>query len=178
MVPIRTSILYKFWISSTEHLARDSTKNVSTILSPNQVFDSLLKFNETQSWRSALAATVPKRKGFIIDAELWTKIYRTKVSVRWKKISMKIWKKKSDFFSIKKLDNVMFRMLEGRPCHTIYVNNLNDKVKKLELIRSLYSLFSSYGMVMSNSIALKSGQEDVALIPPLILILNSILIQF
>jgi len=39
-------------------------------------------------------------------------------------------------------------MLEGRPCHTIYVNNLNDKVKKLELIRSLYSLFSSYGMVI------------------------------
>ena len=38
-------------------------------------------------------------------------------------------------------------MLEGRPCHTLYCNNLNDKIKKLELVRSLYSLFSTYGQV-------------------------------
>jgi len=39
-------------------------------------------------------------------------------------------------------------MFDGTPCHTLYVKNLNDKVKKLELLRQLYSIFSSYGTVI------------------------------
>ena len=51
-------------------------------------------------------------------------------------------------FSFKVFKKIIFlRMLEGRPCHTLYCNNLNDKIKKLELVRSLYSLFSTYGQV-------------------------------
>ena len=37
--------------------------------------------------------------------------------------------------------------MEGRPCHTIYINNINDKIKKMELLRQIYSLCSTYGQV-------------------------------
>ena len=39
-------------------------------------------------------------------------------------------------------------MYDGTPCHTLYVKNLNDKIKKIELTRQLYALFSTYGMVI------------------------------
>ncbi|CBY13172.1 unnamed protein product [Oikopleura dioica] len=39
-------------------------------------------------------------------------------------------------------------MFDGTPCHTLYVKNLNDKIKKIELTRQLYAMFSTYGMVL------------------------------
>ncbi|XP_076910995.1 U2 small nuclear ribonucleoprotein B'' 2-like [Bidens hawaiensis] len=41
------------------------------------------------------------------------------------------------------------------PNQTIYVKNLNDKVKKEELKRSLYALFSQYGRIL-DVVALKT----------------------
>ncbi|KAM9315161.1 U2 small nuclear ribonucleoprotein B'' isoform 1-T2 [Pholidichthys leucotaenia] len=38
--------------------------------------------------------------------------------------------------------------MDIRPNHTIYINNINDKVKKEELKRSLYALFSQFGQVV------------------------------
>uniref|UniRef100_A0A4W5RA62 Small nuclear ribonucleoprotein polypeptide B2 n=1 Tax=Hucho hucho TaxID=62062 RepID=A0A4W5RA62_9TELE len=38
--------------------------------------------------------------------------------------------------------------MDIRPNHTIYINNVNDKIKKDELKRSLYALFSQFGQVM------------------------------
>ncbi|XP_056136596.1 U2 small nuclear ribonucleoprotein B'' [Lampris incognitus] len=38
--------------------------------------------------------------------------------------------------------------MDIRPNHTIYINNLNDKIKKEELKRSLYALFSQFGQVV------------------------------
>uniref|UniRef100_A0A8C9PSL4 RRM domain-containing protein n=1 Tax=Spermophilus dauricus TaxID=99837 RepID=A0A8C9PSL4_SPEDA len=42
-----------------------------------------------------------------------------------------------------------------RPNHTIYINNMNDKIKKEELKRSLYALFSQFGHVV-DIVALKT----------------------
>ncbi|GJJ74294.1 hypothetical protein EMPS_06652 [Entomortierella parvispora] len=44
------------------------------------------------------------------------------------------------------------------PNQTIYVRNLNEKINKIELKRSLYSLFSAYGKVIS-IVALKTTRE-------------------
>ncbi|TNN32689.1 U2 small nuclear ribonucleoprotein B'' [Liparis tanakae] len=38
--------------------------------------------------------------------------------------------------------------MDIRPNHTIYINNVNDKVKKEEMKRSLYALFSQFGQVV------------------------------
>ncbi|KAM4603853.1 U2 small nuclear ribonucleoprotein B'' isoform 1-T2 [Polymixia lowei] len=38
--------------------------------------------------------------------------------------------------------------MDIRPNHTIYINNINDKIKKDELKRSLYALFSQFGQVV------------------------------
>ncbi|KAJ8360318.1 hypothetical protein SKAU_G00168430 [Synaphobranchus kaupii] len=38
--------------------------------------------------------------------------------------------------------------MDIRPNHTIYINNVNDKIKKEELKRSLYALFSQFGQVV------------------------------
>ncbi|XP_050688316.1 U1 small nuclear ribonucleoprotein A-like isoform X2 [Eriocheir sinensis] len=46
-------------------------------------------------------------------------------------------------------------MLDIRPNHTIYVNNLNEKVKKEELKRSLYAIFSQFGQIL-DIVALKT----------------------
>ncbi|XP_073529432.1 U2 small nuclear ribonucleoprotein B'' [Phyllobates terribilis] len=45
--------------------------------------------------------------------------------------------------------------MDIRPNHTVYINNLNDKIKKEELKRSLYALFSQFGHVM-DIVALKT----------------------
>ncbi|KYO23719.1 U2 small nuclear ribonucleoprotein B'' [Alligator mississippiensis] len=45
--------------------------------------------------------------------------------------------------------------MDIRPNHTIYINNINDKVKKEELKRSLYALFSQFGHVV-DIVALKT----------------------
>ncbi|KAM8842036.1 U2 small nuclear ribonucleoprotein B'' [Synchiropus picturatus] len=45
--------------------------------------------------------------------------------------------------------------MDIRPNHTIYINNINDKVKKEELKRSLYALFSQFGQVI-DIVALKT----------------------
>ncbi|XP_068178552.1 U2 small nuclear ribonucleoprotein B'' [Antennarius striatus] len=38
--------------------------------------------------------------------------------------------------------------MDIRPNHTIYINNINDRVKKEELKRSLYALFSQFGQII------------------------------
>ncbi|KAF7650763.1 hypothetical protein LDENG_00121040 [Lucifuga dentata] len=53
--------------------------------------------------------------------------------------------------SVWKGDSIM----DIRPNHTIYINNINDKVKKEELMRSLYALFSQFGQVV-DIVALKT----------------------
>ncbi|NP_001085460.1 small nuclear ribonucleoprotein polypeptide B S homeolog [Xenopus laevis] len=45
--------------------------------------------------------------------------------------------------------------MDIRPNHTVYINNLCDKVKKPELKRSLYALFSQFGHVV-DIVALKT----------------------
>lgn len=45
--------------------------------------------------------------------------------------------------------------MDLRPNHTLYVNNLNDKVKKPLLKRSLYYLFGQYGRII-DVIAMKT----------------------
>jgi len=42
-----------------------------------------------------------------------------------------------------------------RPNHTIYINNLNEKVKKEELKKSLYAIFSQFGAIV-DIVALKT----------------------
>ncbi|XP_017259731.1 U2 small nuclear ribonucleoprotein B'' [Kryptolebias marmoratus] len=38
--------------------------------------------------------------------------------------------------------------MDIRPNHTIYINNINDKIKKEELKRSLYALLSQFGQII------------------------------
>uniref|UniRef100_W5JYN9 Small nuclear ribonucleoprotein polypeptide B2 n=1 Tax=Astyanax mexicanus TaxID=7994 RepID=W5JYN9_ASTMX len=45
--------------------------------------------------------------------------------------------------------------MDIRPNHTIYINNVNDKIKKEELKRSLYALFSQFGQIIE-IVALKT----------------------
>lgn len=45
--------------------------------------------------------------------------------------------------------------LDIRPNHTIYINNLNEKVKKEELKKSLYAIFSQFGSIV-DIVALKT----------------------
>ncbi|KAK3921278.1 U2 small nuclear ribonucleoprotein B'' [Frankliniella fusca] len=45
--------------------------------------------------------------------------------------------------------------MDIRPNHTIYVNNLNEKVKKDELKKSLYAIFSQFGPIV-DIVALKT----------------------
>jgi len=46
-------------------------------------------------------------------------------------------------------------MIDIRPNHTIYINNLNEKIKKEELKKSLYAIFSQFGQILE-IIALKT----------------------
>lgn len=39
-------------------------------------------------------------------------------------------------------------MADIRPNHSIYINNLNEKVKKEELKKSLYAIFSQFGQIL------------------------------
>jgi len=39
-------------------------------------------------------------------------------------------------------------MMENRPNHTIYINNLNEKIKKEDLKKSLYAIFSQFGQIL------------------------------
>lgn len=45
--------------------------------------------------------------------------------------------------------------MDIRPSHTIYINNLNEKVKKDELKKSLYAIFSQFGQIL-DIVALKT----------------------
>jgi len=38
--------------------------------------------------------------------------------------------------------------MDIRPNHTIYINNLNEKIKKDELKKSLYAIFSQFGQIL------------------------------
>uniref|UniRef100_A0A914UWM7 RRM domain-containing protein n=1 Tax=Plectus sambesii TaxID=2011161 RepID=A0A914UWM7_9BILA len=39
-------------------------------------------------------------------------------------------------------------MADIKPNHTIYINNLNEKVKKEELKKALYAIFSQFGQIV------------------------------
>lgn len=58
-------------------------------------------------------------------------------------------------FSLKPLLNDLSTKMDIRPSHTIYVNNLNEKVKKDELKKSLYAIFSQFGQIL-DIVALKT----------------------
>ncbi|EAT33559.1 AAEL002980-PA [Aedes aegypti] len=45
--------------------------------------------------------------------------------------------------------------MDIRPSHTIYINNLNEKIKKEELKKSLYAIFSQFGQIL-DIVALKT----------------------
>lgn len=45
--------------------------------------------------------------------------------------------------------------MDIRPNNTIYINNLNEKVKKDELKKSLYAIFSQFGQII-DIVALKT----------------------
>lgn len=45
--------------------------------------------------------------------------------------------------------------MDIRPNHTIYINNLNEKIKKDELKKSLYAIFSQFGEIL-DIVALKT----------------------
>jgi len=45
--------------------------------------------------------------------------------------------------------------MEARPNHTIYINNLNEKIKKEDLKKSLYAIFSQFGNILE-IVALKT----------------------
>ncbi|CAL8329291.1 unnamed protein product [Merluccius merluccius] len=47
--------------------------------------------------------------------------------------------------------------MDIRPNHTIYINNMNDKVNKEELKRSLYALFSQFGQIV-DIVAMKTAK--------------------
>ncbi|KAI4471639.1 u1 small nuclear ribonucleoprotein a/u2 small nuclear ribonucleoprotein b [Holotrichia oblita] len=46
-------------------------------------------------------------------------------------------------------------MMDIRPNNTIYINNLNEKIKKEELKKSLYAIFSQFGQIL-DIVALKT----------------------
>ncbi|XP_048463864.1 U2 small nuclear ribonucleoprotein B'' isoform X1 [Rhincodon typus] len=50
---------------------------------------------------------------------------------------------------------VNLKTMDIRPNQTIYINNINDKVKKEELKRALYALFSQFGQIV-DIVALKT----------------------
>ena len=39
--------------------------------------------------------------------------------------------------------------MDVRPNHTVYINNLNEKIKKDDLKKSLYAIFSQFGETWS-----------------------------
>jgi len=45
--------------------------------------------------------------------------------------------------------------MDNRPNHSIYINNLNEKIKKDELKKSLYAIFSQFGQILE-IVALKT----------------------
>jgi len=45
--------------------------------------------------------------------------------------------------------------MDIRPNHTIYINNLNEKIKKEELKKSIYAIFSQFGQIV-DIVALKT----------------------
>lgn len=45
--------------------------------------------------------------------------------------------------------------MDIRPNNTIYINNLNEKIKKEELKKSLYAIFSQFGQILG-IVALKT----------------------
>ncbi|KAM8878159.1 U2 small nuclear ribonucleoprotein B'' [Spinachia spinachia] len=47
--------------------------------------------------------------------------------------------------------------MDIRPNHTIYINNINDKIKKDEMKRSLYALFSQFGQII-DIVAMKTSK--------------------
>ena len=45
--------------------------------------------------------------------------------------------------------------MDVRPNHTVYINNLNEKIKKDDLKKSLYAIFSQFGQIL-DIVALKT----------------------
>lgn len=51
--------------------------------------------------------------------------------------------------------NFFLAKMDIRPNNTIYINNLNEKIKKEELKKSLYAIFSQFGQIL-DIVALKT----------------------
>ena len=47
------------------------------------------------------------------------------------------------------------RIMDLRPSHTIYIQNLNEKLKKEDLRKSIYAIMSQFGQVL-DVVALKT----------------------
>lgn len=52
-------------------------------------------------------------------------------------------------------DHQSARVMDLRPNHTIYIQNMNEKIKKEDLRKSLYVLMSQFGQVL-DIVALKT----------------------
>ncbi|KAM9325821.1 U1 small nuclear ribonucleoprotein A [Gastrophryne carolinensis] len=53
---------------------------------------------------------------------------------------------------------------ENRPNNTIYINNLNEKIKKDELKKSLYAIFSQFGQIMDILVSLSLKMRGQAFV--------------
>ena len=51
--------------------------------------------------------------------------------------------------------NINWVNMDVRPNHTVYINNLNEKIKKDDLKKSLYAIFSQFGQIL-DIVALKT----------------------
>lgn len=51
-------------------------------------------------------------------------------------------------FNFPILQRIVHTKMDIRPNHTIYINNLNEKIKKEELKKSLYAIFSQFGQIL------------------------------
>ena len=52
-------------------------------------------------------------------------------------------------------DKFQVLIMDTRPNHSIYINNLNEKIKKDDLKKSLYAIFSQFGQIL-DIVALKT----------------------
>ena len=50
-------------------MTRSKTGSFKQILTINQVFDILLKYQETLDWKTALALNVPPQTGFVLKTD-------------------------------------------------------------------------------------------------------------
>merc|ERR1712121_453735 len=57
-----------------------------------------------------------------------------------------LWETKTSNVFVRQI--FLFEKKMERPNHTIYINNLNEKIKKDDLKKSLYAIFSQFGTIL------------------------------